>query len=404
MNDPARVRLSGPLVAYAEGFAVLLRERGYRPRTVACHLRLMAYLSRWLQSEGLAASSLDAATVDVLLARRRAAGFSAGVVRSSLAPMLEYLRAMGVVPAAEPVAASSAVETMLARYAEYLARERGLAKKTIDRNIGVARGFLVSGQRGGKVELETLTAGGVTAFVVELSRRRPSSVPCAAMVLRSLLRFLHVDGVVEAGLADAIPSVAHRKLVGLPKALTSEQVAALLASCDQATVVGRRDLAILTMLSRLGLRASEVARLRLDDVDWRQGEITVAGKGSRHDRLPLPDDVGTVLVSYLTDGRPDTTMRELFLGVRAPHRAMGRAGVTSLVARAAGKAGLGTVRAHRLRHSAATAMLGNGASLVEIGQVLRHQDPLTTMIYAKVDVEALRTVARTWPAPRQVAA
>jgi len=197
---------------------------------------------------------------------------------------------------------------------------------------------------------------------------------------------------------------ARPRLAGLPMALTSEQVAALLACCDQATVVGRRDLAILTVLSRLGLRAGEVARLRLDDVDWRRAEITVVGKGSRHERLPLPADIGAVVVSYLTAGRPDTTAREVFVRARAPFRAMSPGAVTRLVARVASKAGLGTVYAHRLRHSAATAMLSNGASLAEIGQVLRHLDPQTTAAYAKVDVEALRTVARPWPAPHQDAA
>src|SRR5262249_54559902 len=146
-------------------------------------------------------------------------------------------------------------------------------------------------------------------------------------------------------------------------------------------------------------------RLRLDHIDWRRGEITVVGKGNRRERLPLPADVGTAVVAYLTGGRPDTSVREGFLRARAPHRAMSRGAVTNVVASAARKAGLaGPVHAHRLRHSAATAMLSHGASLTEIGQVLRHLDPLTTMIYAKVDIDALRTVARTWPALRQAAA
>jgi site-specific recombinase XerD len=215
--------------------------------------------------------------------------------------------------------------------------------------------------------------------------------------LRSLLRFLHVDGVIGAGLADAVPAVAGRKLAGLPKALAADQVAAMLATCDRGTAVGRRDLAVLTVLSRLGLRAGEAAALRLDDIDWRQGEITVTGKGSRQERLPLPADVGSVVVAYLRDGRPRASHREVFLCARAPHRGMSRGAVTNVAARAARKAGLGTVHAHRLRHSAATAMLSAGGSLNEIGQVLRHRHVLTTAIYAKVDIVALRTVARPWP-------
>ena len=403
-DDPARVRMSGPLAAYAEGFATVLAEQGYRPGTVTWHLRLMAYVSRWLRAEGVAISTLDPATADAVLAWRKAAGYRTGLARESIRPLLEYLRAVGVAPPAEPPTVATPLDALLGRYAGYLARERGLADKTIVRNVELVRPFLVGRQRGALLDLETLSAGDVAAFTVGLSRRRQGSVPHAVSALRSLLRFLHLDGLVGAGLADAVPRAARPRLAGLPKALTSEQVAALLASCDQATVVGRRDLAILMMLSRLGLRAGEVARLRLDDVDWRRGEITVVGKGSRHERLPLPADVGAVVVSYLTGRRPDTSAREVFVRVQPPRRALSRVGVSMVVAAAARKAGLGTVHAHRLRHSAATAMLSKGASLAEIGQVLRHVDPQTTAVYAKVDVEALRTVARTWPALRQVAA
>ena len=187
------------------------------------------------------------------------------------------------------------------------------------------------------------------------------------------------------------------EIPGLPRALAGGQVAALLASCDLGTVVGRRDLAVLTVLSRLGLRAGEAARLRLDHIDWRRGEITVWGKGGRCDRLPLSADVGQAIVSYLASGRPRTDHREVFICARAPYRAMSRGAVTNVVASAARKAGLGTVHAHRLRHSAATAMLGAGAPLSEIGQLLRHRSALTTAIYAKVDIAGLRTVARPWP-------
>jgi integrase/recombinase XerD len=400
-NGPGRVRMSGPLASYADSFAASLVEQGYRPDTVALYLRSMAYVSRWLLAEGLTASALDAATTDAIVAGRRSAGYPSRL-RGSMRPLLDHLRAVGVAPAAEP-AATTLVDALLTRHAGYLARERGLAEATIRWNVDVARAFLVRRQCGAQLELETLTAGEVASFVLEMSRRQPNSVSRVVTALRSLLRFLHLDGVVGAGLSDAVPRVARRRLAGVPKTLTSEQVAALLACCDQATAVGRRDQAILTMLSRLGLRAGEVARLRLDDVDWRRGEITVVGKGSRHERLPLPADVGALVVAYLTSGRPDTAAREVFVRARAPHRAISPGGVSTVVARAARKAGLGVVGAHRLRYSAATAMLSSGASLAEIGQVLRHVDPQTTAAYAKVDVEALRTVARTWPTPRQAA-
>jgi integrase len=171
----------------------------------------------------------------------------------------------------------------------------------------------------------------------------------------------------------------------------------LLASCDRLEVVGRRDFAILTMLARLGLRAGEIAALELDDVDWQGGDIIVRGKGDRRERLPLPVDVGRAVVAYLRRSRPAAATRRLFLPVRAPHRALSSGGVSAIVIRAAQKAGLPPMAAHRLRHTVATEMLRAGAPLSEIGQVLRHRNPQSTAIYAKVDREALRDLARSWP-------
>jgi integrase len=192
-------------------------------------------------------------------------------------------------------------------------------------------------------------------------------------------------------------------VVGLPKALPAEQVAAMLATCDQASAVGRRNLAILTLLSRLGLRSGEVASLRLEHIDWRRGEVTIVGKGSRHERLPLTGDVGSAIVAYLQNGRPAGGHREVFLCARGPYRPMSPDTVSNVAAAAARKAGLGVVRGHRLRHSAATAMLTAGGSLTEIGQVLRHQHTATTAIYAKVDTAGLRRIARPWLTPEAAA-
>jgi integrase/recombinase XerD len=243
-----------------------------------------------------------------------------------------------------------------------------------------------------------LSAAEVGAFVVTQSRKRPRSVGRLVTGLRSLLRFLHVDGVIDRPLAEAVPSVANWSLSGLPKALSRDQVAALLTSCDRSTSTGCRDFAILMLLVRLGLRAGEVAVLSLDDIHWRRGELTVRGKGNRLDRLPLPGDVGEAIVEYLRRARPRTAQgRTVFVWAQAPHRALTSNAVTTVVANAGRRAGLGLVGAHRLRHTAATAMLQAGGSLTEIGQVLRHRRVLTTAVYAKVDRQALRLVARPWP-------
>jgi len=219
--------------------------------------------------------------------------------------------------------------------------------------------------------------------------------------LRSLLEFLHLRGMVGESLVGAVPSTASWRLSGLPRALEPEQVDALLGSCDRESSSGQRDFAILTMLSRLGMRAGEVAALTLEDVDWHAGELVIVGKGRRSERLPLPVDVGEAIVAYLQAGRPVTAQdRCLFVRVRAPHHGLTTGGVTQVVVSAARRAGLGQIHAHRLRHSAATRMLRAGAGLEEIGQVLRHREVLTTAIYAKVDRDALRQLARPWPEAR----
>ena len=359
-----------------------------------------------MDAEKIDIASFGLATVDVFITAQDTAGRLRTWRAGSWAQLLEYLRFVGVPVVDRPEPVVTADAALLARYAHYEATERGLTARTIDRNVRAVRPFVESRISGSRLELEALTAGEVTSFVVELTRRDPGSVPHMVTALRSLLRYLHVAGVTPVGLATAVPTVARWKLAGLPRTLPADQVAALLASCDPTTEVGRRDTAILTVLSRLGLRTGEVARLRLDDIDWRNGELAVTGKGQRTERLPLPADVGQAIVSYLTGWRPKTGARQVFVCVPAPHQAMSRNAVTNVAARAARRAGLGVIHAHRLRHSAATAMLTAGASLAEIGQVLRHRHTLTTTIYAKVDVGSLREVARPWPAsqPTEAAA
>jgi integrase/recombinase XerD len=242
-----------------------------------------------------------------------------------------------------------------------------------------------------------VNAESVTSFVVEESRRRstgPAQVTVTA--LRSLLRFLFLEGHIEESLAQVVPAVSASKGC-LPRGLTEETVRKLLATCDPSTAIGLRDLAVLTLLTRLGLRGGEVAGLELDDIDWRHGEVVIRGKGSRRDRLPLAVDVGQALAAYLHDGRPRVESRAAFLRVKAPIMAMGASNVTVIVRRACEEAGVPLAGAHRLRHSTATAMLRAGAPLAEIGQLLRQTHAATTAVYAKVDRIALRPLARPWP-------
>lgn len=292
-----------------------------------------------------------------------------------------------------------AVEVLLSRFRRYLEQERGLVAEAARGYVDKVRPFLARFDGPAGLEFERVDVAAVRGFVVDVCPRLGHrSAELTVVALRSLLRFLHLDGELERSLAGAVPSVAGWRLSGLPKRLEPEQVDALLASCDRATGTGVRDLAILTMLARLGLRAGEVAGLSLEDVDWRAGEIVVCGKGQRSERLPLPSDVGEAIAGYLRDGRPVSAQgRTVFVRVRAPHGALTKGGITQVVAAAARRAGLPQIHAHRLRHTAASEMLRAGATLPEVGQVLRHRRASSTAIYAKVDREALRRIARPWP-------
>jgi site-specific recombinase XerD len=277
--------------------------------------------------------------------------------------------------------------------------ERGLGNATARGYVEAVRPFLHGGLSADGLNLEHLSAADVVSFVVaRCPRQSRGAARLTVAALRSLLGFLHVDGVIERSLASSVPSVAGWRLAGLPKRLDADQVRRLLASCDSSTPNGCRDIAALTTPVRLGLRAGEVAKLRLDDIDWRAGEIVVCGKANCTERLPLPADVGEAVAAYMQRGRPASAQgRTVFVRIKAPHCALSSPGVSQIVAAAARRAGLGRIYAHCLRHTAATQMLSAGASLREIGQLLRHRRALTTAIYAKVDRDALRTIARRWP-------
>jgi integrase/recombinase XerD len=399
MRDPSCVGVTGPLQRHAPGFVAELARLGYKPNAAAYQLQLMAHLSRWMDARHLGPMALTPEVTEAFLAARRAEGYVMWLSPKALVPLLGFLRRLGVVPPPAPARITPA-EALLGRYQRYLVSERGLAAVTARGYADMVRPFLAGREEAGELALADLTAGKVTAFVLAACPGRPKgTAKLTVTALRSLLGFLHAEGLISEPLGQHVPAVASWRLAGLPRALEPGRVAALLASCEQNTVVGRRDFAILTLLVRLGLRAGEVAALSLDDISWRSGEITVRGKGGRAERLPLPADVGEALAAYLADGRPVPfeDARQVFLRVRAPHRGLASGGVTAAVCRAGQRAGIGRVFAHRLRHSAATGMLAAGAPLTEIGQVLRHRRLASTTIYAKADIQALQVLARPWP-------
>jgi site-specific recombinase XerD len=283
----------------------------------------------------------------------------------------------------------------------YLTQERRLSPATLLNTLPFVRRFLAERFDTGPVSLEEIRSSDVNGFVLRHAHAQsPGRAKLMVGALRSFFRFLHVRGDITADLALAVPTVADWRLSTLPKSIEPGQVERLLRSCDRRTATGRRDHAVLLLLARLGLRAGEVARLSLDDIDWGAGELTVHGKGPRQDRLPVPQDVGEALAAYLRRGRPPCASRQVFLTTRAPiHDITARNVVGSIVRRSLERAGIRSPRkgAHLLRHSLAVRMLRQGGSLSEIGEILRHRLPDTTAIYAKVDLATLRSLAQPWP-------
>ena len=399
MIDQKKRRGKNSVTVLSKGLEEDLRRQGYRPGTIWKQRKLLNDLIGWLQVQQLGMGDLSMAQVDRFMADRRAAGVRKLKTRKALGPILAHLRGLGLVPVAETPVADGPVAEILNRYRQFLTAERGLVPVTALRYFDCLRPFLDRRLSAAGLDLGGLTPADVTSFVVAWCPCLNGGVAkLTVTALRSFLGFLHLDGITERSLVPVVPTVLRRRLAGLPKGLDPDQVRRLLAACDVGTAVGIRDLTILILLVRLGLRRGEIAGLGLDDIDWRAGTIRVRGKGDCHELMPLPPDVGGRLAEYLRHARPaDAQGRTVFVRHFAPHHALGPSRVSGIVADAARRADLGRVHAHRLRHTAATDLLRAGASLPEIGQLLRHRRMETTAIYAKVDRDTLHLIARPWP-------
>ena len=398
-SDPSRVGMSGPLVGFYDGLVGELEVLGYATTTASELMRLAAHLSRWMEGAGLGLAELTPSVIDVFVAERRASYVNLASPRA-LDPIVGYLRRVGAVPKAQVVVPTTAAEVALAQFVRFLCDERELSAPVAVAYSHWVRPFVEQALCPPNSEApRDVTAAELVAF---LARTLPAlsgkSAQMTATALRSLLRFAHARGWLTADLKAVVPPVARWRLAGLPRPLTPAQVGALLGACDPADPVGSRDRAVIVLMVRLALRTAEVAALCLEDVDWVGGTVLVRGKGGRIDRMPLPADVGEGLVAYLRGGRPATAARTVFVRAVAPFTALGSSSVSCIVARAARRAGLGTVHGHRLRHTAASETLNAGASLDEVAQLLRHDGVASTVIYAKVDRTRLTSLARPWPA------
>ena len=402
LSDPAAVQRmrASPIGSQLDSFAARLTQLGYARASGRDRLWTLSALGRWLRRRHLGMGDLRADVAVAFLTRHSPARRVRRSDQATLRLFLNHLETTGIIPAA-PSPALSPILQLKARYEAYLRHDRGLSPVTGPRHWFILRRF-VRGRFGeGPIDLRGLTADDVTRHVLaQIPSRSPASAQLHASTLRSFLRFLWQTGVTTADLTAAIPPVRRWRLVDVPKYLARDEVTRVLNACDRSSPVGRRDYAILLLLARLGLRGGEVVRLELDDLDWHTGALTVRGKGSVRSQLPLPCDVGEALATYLRRDRPRCATRRVFVRARAPHRGLGHPSTVSTLVRMALTRAAVTAPmkgAHVLRHSLATDLLRRGASLADIGDVLRHQQPNTTEIYAKVDVTRLRLLAQPWP-------
>ena len=402
-NPESRLRLrDGPLGNDIDAFAAWLADAGYACFTAREKLQFAADLSRWLESSQVAVEGLDCKHIEGFQSARDPRRQRSND-RATSRQLLDMLRSSGRIPSPRPAApGDDPIERIAHSYERFLLDERGVQPTTVKNYLPTVRAFLLGRFGTQDIVLENLSAQDANRFVVrEAQRLSVTRAKLVVTILRSFLRHLHQRGDIPVDLAAAIPPVMNWRRAGLPKALAPEQVESVLSGCDRSTVSGRRDYAILLLLARLGLRGGEAAALSLDDFDWGAGIVTVPGKGQRREPLPLPREVGEAVEDYLRHGRPsECSTRRLFVRIQAPHRGFAStSAVVSIVRRALARAQLDLPfkGAHLLRHSLATGMLRHGATLEDIGQILRHRHPETTQIYAKTDLEALSTVAQPWP-------
>lgn len=392
------VRVSGPLAEVVHEFRLELIRRGFTPRVAQDHAYALAHLSSWLELEGMTPGELDSEQIAVFTAARRVAGYRRWRTVRSLRPMMDWLRGRGLVPVEQPPLAGP-VDAVLGRYRRWLERERRLGEQTVELRLHWAGQFLTAQVDSGRLQLDRIGPEAVTVFVLDMSKLYAvGSMKRLTSGLRSLLRFLFACGDLERDLSSVVPSVAGWQLSGIPASADDIAVAALLDSCNRSTRVGRRDFAVLLLMAQLGLRAVEVARLRLEDIDWRAGELSVRGKGGRVDRMPLPSDVGAALADWLRHGRRASALREVFVRTIGPDAPMKRQSIVMVPRCASMRAGIPIVGAHRLRHRVACRVLAGGGSLAEVAELLRHNDHTSSAIYAKVNLSALAAVVRPWPA------
>jgi site-specific recombinase XerD len=387
----------GPIASHIDCFAKFLADEGYARNTVTSKCLLVADLSHWLKRRRLPLAQLDEGKLKQFYAQHRHSIRRGDVWTGQ--QLLKLLRGLGVIAALPQKIDRTVLGQLTQDYERFLSSQRGLALATLSSYLPIVHRFLTERFGNQALRLEDLRPRDLHRFILrQVPRGSRNYAKLMVTALRSFLRFLFQRGAIKTDLLTGVLGVANWRLSHLPKSLPPDQVERLLRCCDRSTPSGQRDYAILLLLARLGLRGGEVLAMTLDDPDWERGEIVVRGKGQRLDRLPLPKDVGAALAHYLRHVRPACSTRKFFIRMKAPRHGLRLSAICCVVRRALKRAGLNPdfKGAHLLRHSLATNMLRRGASLGEIGQLLRHAQPTTTQIYAKVDIDALRRIALPW--------
>lgn len=396
----------GPVGPLVDAFASQLLSQGYPRRYLRVRFTVIAELNRWLIRKNLGLAGLNESRTRQFIRYRstRAEPSRRGEI-ATLNKFIALAKRRGAVPVAEVVPNPKIpFEEMLSAYKEHLIERQGLASSTVSRYLLQVGKFLPGVLHRRPSDVSQISAQDIMGFISEYAGEHNGSDSCMMVgSIRSFLRFLVFEGKIDSHLAECVPGVPSRRHTRLPSHLSPGELEHLLKCCQGTDPVGRRNYAILLLLSRLGLRASEVARITLDDIDWERGRLTIRGKGKRQTPLPLPVEVGDAVVGYLKHARPRCASRRVFISARAPYRPFKNGcAVSTLVNRAVKRAGLNPRNkgAHLLRHTLATEWLGKGATLTEVGEILRHQAIDTTAIYAKVDFPRLRKVVMQWPTPR----
>ncbi len=396
---------AGPLSVHIDAYVALLQEQGYARQSARVHFQVLADFSRWLQRRELSVGDIDASTLQRYLRCRSCFVDRHRGASSALNKLIGMLRDRGIANHDTAPVAVDPVECAKEDFKQYLSQERGLSAATLHIYLPVVHQFLRERFGRGPTRFSELRATDLTGFIQRhVHDHSPRTAQHMVGALRAFLRHLRFRGAITTDLAACVPTVANWSYSTLPKFLQPGQVQQVLARCDRRTSVGRRNYAILLLLARLGLRAGEVVAMTLDDIDWKEGRLTVRGKGGQWADMPLPAEVGKAIAAYLQRGRPHCASCRLFIREHAPRVGFANSStISTLVKRALAHAGVGSARtgAHLFRHTLAAEMLRHGASLGEVGQLLRHQHRDTTQIYAKVDLSALRQLALPWPGDRR---